>query len=125
MMYSPELQLLDKVKGLLGIPKSDTTKDGQLSFVLDLVAEQICNYCHVEIVPNGLSNTAVMMCIDAFRQANLGTDTVEAETKSISRGDTSYSYRTASEIAADKVKTPSFVNNYTIHLNRYRKVGFR
>lgn len=125
MAYPPDLQLLDKVKDLLGIQRSDTTQDGQLNFILDLVAEQICNYCHIETVPIGLTYTAVMMCVDTYKQANLGTALLEAETKSITRGDTSYSYRTASEIAADKVKNPSFVNNYTIHLNRYRKVGFR
>lgn len=125
MMYSPELQLLDKVKSLLGVQKSDTSKDVELEFVLDLVAEQICSYCHIESVPIGLANTAILMCIDAFRQMDLGKQTIEVEIKSVARGDTSYSYRTASEIAADKVTNPSFVNNYTMHLNRYRKVGFK
>lgn len=124
-MYSSDLQLLDRVKDVLGIPREDTTNDVKLSFTLDLVTEQICSYCHVETVPSGLYNTAVLMCVDAYRQSNLGVETIESELKGITRGDTSYSYRTASEVAADKIKNPAFVNNYSLHLNRYRKVGFR
>ena len=45
---------LKKLKGLLGIPESDTTQDAALQFLMEDVDETIRNYCNLKAVPAGL-----------------------------------------------------------------------
>lgn len=49
---------LKKLKGLLGIPESDTTQDAALQFLMEDVDETIQNYCNLKAVPAGLTSTS-------------------------------------------------------------------
>lgn len=109
---------LTTLKALLGI--TDTTQDAALQFVLDDVTETICNYCHVDELPLGLTNTAYRMAIDIYRAEGIGSAAAPAGTvSSIKEGDTTVSFvRQASESSY----TASVLKQYEAQLNRYRRV---
>lgn len=113
---------LTRLKQLLGIDESDTSKDVSLSFVISDVEELIKNYCHIEEVPVGLLNTAYRMAIDLYRNEKPGQE--EAATgavSSISEGDTSISFKPNVD---DNFKD-TLLKNYRVSLNCYRRVVFQ
>lgn len=110
---------LAKLKALLGI--ADDSKDVILEFVIADVEETIKNYCHVDKMPEGLSNTGYRMAMDLYRNENIGSEEAAAGMiSSISRGDTSTSFR---QYVDDNFKD-TVLKNYRSVLNRYRKVCF-
>lgn len=112
---------LNKLKDLLGISREDTSQDVSLMFSIDNVEEIITNYCHVESVPDGLTNTEYRMAIDLIRNENLGQkDAGLGSVSSITEGDTSTSFRSY----ADDNYSETLLKNYKHQLNRYRKVVF-
>lgn len=112
--------MLAKLKMLLGI--KGTEQDDRLNFLLELVTDEILNYCHLESLPTGLSNVALLMCVDAYRQVQMGQQQLKAEVRSVSRGDTSTGFKTASEQTMDAIKSPSFMLNYKQQLLKFRKM---
>ena len=111
---------LEKLKALLGIIADDTSKDIILEFTIDNVKEIIFNHCHIEELPQGLINTAYRMCMDFYRNENLGDESNPlGSISSISEGDTSTSFR--SNIAEFK---DSLLKDYKKQLNKYRKVAW-
>ena len=83
---------LAKLKALLGI--EDDSKDMVLEFVIADVEEIIKNYCHVEEMPDGLTNTGYRMAMDLYRNENIGSESAAVgAVSSISEGDTSTSFR--------------------------------
>ena len=108
------------LKILLGI--TDESKDVILSFVIDKVSDMICNYCRVDEVPTGLSNVLLNMCVDMYRAESLGQEQVQGPVKSISEGDVSVSFGSATSTSENSGM--EFLKNYTAQLNRYRKVGW-
>ena len=110
---------LAKLKALLGI--ADDSKDVILEFVIADVEETIKNYCHVDKMPEGLSNTGYRMAMDLYRNENIGSEEAAAGMiSSIRRGDTSTSFRQSVD---DNFKD-TVLKNYRSVLNRYRKVCF-
>ena len=112
--------MLAKLKMVLGITGTD--KDEQLNFIIELVTEEILNYCHLAQLPAQLNNVAIMMCADVYRQSLVGQEKLKSEIKSTSRGDTSYSFKTPSELALEAVKSPSFMTNYQKQVMKFRKM---
>lgn len=109
---------LDKLKVLLGIKLEDTSKDAILEFTVDNVKEMIFNHCHIKELPEGLINTAYRMCLDLYRNENLGDESNPlGSISSISEGDTSTSFRSNATEFKD-----SLLKDYKKQLNRYRKV---
>ena len=109
---------LDKLKALLGIELDDTSKDVILEFTMDNVKEVIFNYCHIEELAEGLINTAYRMCLDLYRNENLGDESNPlGSISSISEGDTSTSFRSN----ATEFKE-SLLKDYKKQLNKYRKL---
>ncbi|MBE6070694.1 MAG: hypothetical protein E7208_01920 [Clostridium butyricum] len=107
---------LEKLKLLLGI--TDDSKDVILQFTIANVEEIIINHCHLDEVPGGLYMTGYRMCIDLYRNENLGSEeTALGSISSISEGDTSTSFR--SNIAEFK---DSLLKDYKKQLNKYRKL---
>lgn len=110
---------LSKLKSLLGITNND--KDGILTFIIDDVTETIKNYCHVDTVPTGLTNTAYRMAVDLYRNENLGhEESALGSVSSISIGDTSTSFKQSVD---DNFKS-TLLKNYTPQLIRFRKLGW-
>lgn len=109
---------LEKLKALLGISVDDTSKDIILEFTMDNVKEIILNHCHIEELPQGLINTAYRMCLDLYRNENLGSEeSALGSISSISEGDTSTSFRSNATEFKDSV-----LKNYQAQLIKYRKL---
>lgn len=112
---------LDTVKSLLGI--ADDSQDGVLRYVMDSVEESICNYCNLDQVPSGLFNTAFRMAVDMYRQEGFGSlGTPQGPVASISEGDTSVSFKDSTATKAYDAYATSVLKNYTMQLNRYRRM---
>lgn len=109
---------LEKLKGLLGIPAEDTSRDSSLQFVLDDVLETILNYCNLKELPSGLANTAVRMAVDLYRAEQPGAADSAVRVASITEGDTSTSFVSAADALAGGI-----LKDYRGRLNRYRKLG--
>lgn len=106
-----------KLKRLLGIPEGDTSQDLPLEFIIDDVMETILNYCNLEELPAGLTNTAYRMAIDIYRYERPGDPGAPVTVASISEGDTSTSFTSAADaLNGDLLK------DYQGQLNRYRKL---
>lgn len=108
---------LGKIKALLGIPAEDTAQDIPLQFVLDDVQETILNYCNLNELPAGLTNTAYRMALDLYRYERPGNGEVPLAVTSISEGDTSTSFASAADALAGGI-----LKDYQGQLNRYRKL---
>ena len=109
---------LEKLKILLGI--TDDSKDIVLQFTIENVEEIITNHCNIEEVPEGLYTTGYRMCMDLYRNENLGDEgNPLGSISSISEGDTSTSFR--SNITEFK---DSLLKDYKKQLNKYRKVAW-
>lgn len=111
---------IQKLKTLLGI--SDTAKDVLVGFTIDKISGMICNYCNVSEVPHGLENVMYSMCIDMYRADQLGQEQAEGTVKSITEGDVSVSFGSASAVSDNPGM--AFLKNYTAQLDRYRKAGW-
>lgn len=109
---------LEKLKKLLGIELTDTTKDFLLQFILDDVEQIIKDYCNIKEVPETLNNTVLKMAIDMYRNENLGNEESSlGSISSITEGDTSISYRSSTTEFKD-----SLIKDYKAKLNKYRKL---
>lgn len=109
---------LEKLKALLGISEEDTSKDVILQFVIDDVQEIILDYCHITELPQDLFTTAYKMCLDLYRNENLGSEESSlGSIASISRGDTSTSFRSNTTEFKD-----SLLKDYKSKFNKYRKL---
>ena len=102
---------LDKFKQLLGITYA--AQETALQFILDDVTETILNYCNLNELPQGLENTA-------YRTEGIGTSEAPAgEVASIKEGDATVAFKQA---ASESYYTASVLKNYTVQLNRYRRL---
>lgn len=97
-----------------------------LGFALDKVVNDVSNYTHVVIgeLPEELDMTLVALC-----QQLLGTHQLlvpvtdqDGDAKSISEGDTSVTFRSASEAYLELQSVNSLTDNYLAQLNSFRVV---
>lgn len=111
---------LEKLKLLLGI--TGEQQDALLQFALDDIEDTICTYCNIEVLPEGLENTAYRMAVELYRNENPGhEEAAPGSVSSISEGDTSTAFRSSvSEGYKD-----SLLKDYKAVLNRYRRVVFK
>ena len=93
-----------------------------LEFACGLAMEQICNYCGLADVPDGLANTAALMVRGLVDGVQLENETMQPAAKGVSRGDTSFSFATAAEQMAALAGSGMFLLDYTAQLNAYRKM---
>lgn len=111
---------LKKLKVLLGIKIDDKSEDLLLEFVIDNIKEIILNHCNLDVLPDGLINTCYRMCMDLYRNENLGSEEISlGSISSISEGDTSTSFRSSMSEFKD-----SILKDYKKQLNKYRKVAW-
>lgn len=107
-----ELQIL---KELLNI--DDNSSDAILKFLLDFVSKQICIYCRIKNLPDGLKEILISICVDVFRQKNYGSVSVPKNIKSISEGDISITYEYDNQYL-------SVMKNYKNQLDLFRCAGW-
>ncbi len=116
------MERLKQLKMLLGI--EDAAKDELLSFELELVERQVLDYCDIEELPDTLQGTVIRMAADLFRLEGYGSEQKPAAVQSVSRGDVQVSYGTEGGNYNEMTGAggASFLNNYKMALNRYRKL---
>ncbi len=112
--------VLEKVNAVLKITREDPT----VNFTVDLVTDEVLNYCNLKTIPQKLENVIAMMCIDTLKQSGISSSSGEdaGNVKSIKEGDTTIQYVSSTEMVLERVKNPSFMFNYTAQLNRFRKL---
>lgn len=54
---------LAKLKDLLGIRQDEYERNASLQFIMDDVEETVKNYCNLDEVPKGLTNTCYRMAM--------------------------------------------------------------
>lgn len=111
---------VDKLKSLLGIENTDTSKNTILEFIIDDVTETILNYCNIEELPSGLEHTAYRMAIDLYRNENIGNEDSATAVSSIEEGDTTVQFK---KYVDDNFKN-TLLKNYTVQLNKYRRISW-
>lgn len=107
----------ETLKQLLGI--TGTEKDVVLDFIIADVTETICNYCNLRELPTGLQNTVYRMAMDVYRAEGLGSETAPITVTALKEGDVSYQMQRNTD---DAVYASSVLKNYTVQLNRYRRL---
>jgi len=111
-------EMLNKLKGLLGIDLLDTSKDVSLEFALEDTENIIKEYCHIDEIPIGLNTTLLRMAMDLYRNENLGDESNPlGSISSISDGNTSTSFRSSASEFKD-----SLLKDYKGKLINYRKL---
>lgn len=108
---------LERLKLLLGISEMDTSQNAALRFAIDDVEEMVRNYCNLNEVPAGLTNTCYRMAMDLYRAEAMGEKDTPLLVSSISEGGTSTSFGNKTELLKD-----TLLKNYKSQLNRYRKL---
>ena len=111
---------INKLHKLLGFDEGE--KEEILGFVLDKTNDMICNYCRRESVPAALENVQLNMCVDMYRAESLGQENAQGIVKSISEGDVSVSFGSASAVSENPGM--EFLKSYEAQLNRFRKAGW-
>lgn len=105
------------LKSLLGI--KDTEENASVSFALANAEEVVKNYCHIDEIPEQLTNTVIRMAMDIYRNEQPGSADLPQAVSSVKIGDTSTSFKASTEEFSE-----SILKNYKSVLNRFRKVEF-
>lgn len=116
-----EFDYLSKVKLLLGI--DDESKDEVLTFHIELVRNEILNYCNRSDFPSALNFTLCQMVADVFRDNQRGNSTgnVVGNVSSISEDGRSVSFTNGNEIKTaieDKISRTRELNRYKLLFRR-------
>lgn len=93
-----------------------------IEFASELVLEQICNYCNLTEAPDELLNTAALMARSLYLSAQLAVEQLQPEAKSVSRGDTTYSFASIAEQMVQIAAGNEFLTDYYAQLNAFRKM---
>lgn len=93
-----------------------------LDFILAKGEDMILNYCRLESLPEGLERVLLNLCVDIFRAEQLGQAQASGSIKSITEGDVSVSYSTATAVSENPGM--AFLKDYRAQLDRYRKMGW-
>lgn len=81
--------MLSAVKTLLGMDPLDSTKNEQLSLILDIAKNEAMEFCNLDVheeLPEGLKTAIIQMAV--FKYNRLGTEGLNSE----SYAGASYSY---------------------------------
>ena len=114
--------LLTKLKILLGIPVTDTSKDVQLEFSLDFTIDGIKNYCNISDIPEQLENTMLLIAKDYYLNqfvAPAAAGEGEKNVQSIKRGDVQFTFFADAKLG---VEGTAFIKAYGAQLNAFRRL---
>ncbi len=115
MTSEQEAGIVKDVMEDLKLPETDR---GQVIRQVRRTVDRILIYCNREDLPDRLLSTVSQMVSDMLRAD--GSVKEEKDVASITRGDTSISYRDSS---GNRRGTVDFMKNYEHVLNRYRKMN--
>lgn len=114
--------LLTKLKILLGIPVTDSSKDVQLGFSLDFTIDGIKNYCNITDIPEQLENTMLLIAKDYYLNQFAEPATAgeaELNVQSVKRGDVQFNF---AAYAKKGVEGTAFIKSYATQLNAFRRL---
>lgn len=111
---------INKLKSLLGIENTDSTKDNILLFIMDDVNETILNYCNITELPQGLEHTALRMAVDLYRGEDFGNEDSPTSISSLDEGDTKVQFKNS----IDENLKDTLLKDYMPQLNRYRRISW-
>ncbi len=112
-----QLELLKKLVGM-------EAREELLTFALESTKEIVKNYCHIKIIPEGLSYTVVRMAADLYQNemASKKGSIREGVVSSIKMGDTSTEFSFDAYKQEQEFFQKGLLKNYRSQLNQYRKV---
>lgn len=105
------------IKMRLKIAASDTSRDIEIGYWIDVVQNQIFNYCHIDVLPKMLEPLVIEKVVTLMRQQ----EETEQEIKSLSRGDTKIEYSSKSSIPS--TLKGDVLSDVKTQLAPYRKCG--
>lgn len=113
---------LPRLKSLLGIEQSDTSKDDRLLFALESIVNGINTYCNLTVIPAALDNVVLQIAEDYYR-AKYPTEFEQAAPAvvSVKRGDVQTNFA-APKGAVVAGPGAAFVQNYAAQLNAFRRM---
>lgn len=122
-MTAQELKVLSLIRLRLGL--QDEALNPLIETYIPELGWRIKNYCHITSIPEGLVFTWASMVIDVLKAEHstikeIGK-TIDKGQKNIKIGDTSISPTSGSESSSKSI-IDSVVLNYTVDLNRYRRM---
>ena len=106
------VELLEKVKLMLGIKANDTSCDDVLSLMLEDATTSVLNYCRLKKLPKELEVVVREIVINKYK--NIEMDNVE----SVKRGDTEVTY-------SEAIGIKDFTDVQKASLNRFRRFIMR
>lgn len=115
MTMTERVTLLNKLVG-------DEADPEILQFILGKCQDMILNYCRIKELPAALENVLINMCVDLYRAEQLGKSQVTGAVKSVTEGDVSVTYTSATNVSENKGM--EFLKDYTKQLDRYRRMGW-
>lgn len=109
-------RMMDHLLTMLG-PDADRRA---AAFILDDVVTKVKRYCRIRTLHPDLRSVAVEIAMNRYRGQNVGSVEDAAEIASISDGEQSISYRSAS--SGDIIPHSGFTQGEMSILNEYRKL---
>lgn len=115
-------EYLEKLKGLLGIPLDDQSKDARLVFTIDSVVQAVLIWCNITEVPQALDLVVLQITEDKYR-TKYSTEFPEAQqsVQSVKRGDVTTTFL-AAKSTVNAGNGAAFLDDYTAQLMAYRKL---
>ncbi|CAM3206877.1 hypothetical protein [Lactiplantibacillus plajomi] len=118
--------LLAKLKALRVNEPENAAYDVIMDYVLDKTIADVANYCHLAMaeLPEELDNTMIAMCLQLISTHQLLTplDERSGDVDSISEGDTSVKFKSASQAYLELQEVNTISDNFVLALNAFRKV---
>jgi len=118
--------LLEQLNLLNPNDGTNTNHMAVLILALDKVVNDMANYTHIAIIdlPEELDSTVVALCQQLLvtHQLLVPVADQDGDVKSINEGDTSVTFRSASEAYLDLQSVNSLADNYLVQLNQFRVV---
>lgn len=108
------------------IPNNDENPSYEqiIDFTIDKIMNDIANYCNISIdeLPNELSMVAVNMAVQAIKANGFLDSESATNIQSLSEGDTSVTFKPASDIYVALQGLNPITDNYTNILNNFRRL---
>lgn len=116
--------IADQVKLLIPNNNENPDYDKIIDFTVDKIMNDIANYCNIPIdeLPNELSTVVVNMAVQAIKVNGFLDGESAANIQSLNEGDTSVTFKTASDIYVALQGLNPITDNYTNILNNFRRL---
>ena len=115
--------MLDKIKYLLGL--TDSEKDNQIEFHITMIQETILDFCNLKELNKALENFIVTKVFEIMKSKSFGnhkTSQFQQEVASVTRGDTTFKYKTSSNNTVLISSSESLTDEEFKFLKQFRKM---